>query len=1083
MKSSFFKSLNKKTILGGGILCIVFSLLFASCDSFLKADDIRDEIEKVIDYNNAQKVPVLIRADEGTGSFLVEGEKEFTVNFTEVELQFTANTKAIVFKGLEAVSKTNHSISRNDCVELTKISGNVETGVYTYTLKITQKVNDILIKPVYQLRPAVVDISPLYTNLPTDPIVITFNVPVEEKNVKPNNSVLNFTNISIKCNNADITNCFNTPTLNEDKTILTITPNSTAFNTLLHSYNSSSYIDIAVSLDPRTIFEIDGNYLKYAENNTLDFILHYSTDFEFVSPTKKSFQIYKNWNTNTNTGSEPFRKLTISNFLDDYDDWNVYGTQVTIPESYFVQNITGDTIYIYGKYNDAQSGIKTILVEEYYDKKINESDESTTFINEYTKNSEEVILWNRYSNGDIVFCIEKKLLSEDGVISLRTTVKDAFGNSATQEELSIIKSTSIRLGYTVLQNLYCSEMYGSSPKPFNMSTYETDLRDIHFIYYYEKDYDHDYDDITYEDNNFYAYYAYRPIDPEIVFTSIKCQYYNDANELVTESMQPEYLTGDHEGATKWHYYIDSEDVEDLNNLTVRIIIEDIVGNSTHFDFTFPGKTELVSDTKTNDKRKLKILQTSESTSNSGLIVFKKNSNWQAIDYYGTEFDVALTDIPDGTEFYIVSADTYSLTSQLNEKYIAGSKTTGTHPIEYEKISYEKTDDDSILIDIKIKQDSLNYFDSISARFGYASDSYLGRYYLSKGEKSIKIKQRTLNLYASDYILILYGIKDGICSESEPIPIPKFTDPKYDNVNPVIETDFHIKFPEYYYFKTVDKQSGISRIYFNDMLVEIPENTDGNTYYYILDINNGKISVDSIMDNSVAGTTLANIILIHLYDVIDESLGVPILNFEVKAYDKANNCTTKKVNEIITKGSPLYVFSKNGYTWTFTTKVNQSTFAFGLSKFDNQKWNFAGYNVSTNTPKYAYSLSNCKNKFIRVSNKFSTQQYYYVSTNLNTGDYDCISLQNPSCITVSSDAPVFVQTIVSSRSYSVCKEWTKEDWLFAKRIIGEQQINLNSSNKSQDYYIPINEIKTDESYVVIVYFADGSSVMSDVMIKQ
>ena len=367
MNSSFFKSLNKKTILCGGILCVLFTLLFVSCDNFLKAEDIREEIEKVIDYNNAQKVPVLIRADEGTGSFLVEGEKEFTVNFTQTELQFTANKKAIVFKGLEAVSKTNPSVSRNDCVEFTKISRNEDAGVYTYSLKITQKVNDILIKPVYQLRPSVVDISPLYTNLPTDPIVITFNIPVEEKNVKPENSVLNFENISIKCNNTDITNCFNTPTLNEDKTILTITPNSTAFNALLHSKNSSPYTDISVSLDPRTIFEIDGNYLKYAEDKTLDFVLHYSTDFEITPPQKKLFKIYKEWNTSTNTGSDYFW-LKFDFFDEDYSCWDDYDEELVIPDEDFAAHITGDEfVYIYGKYKDTESGIKTIEVEEYYD--------------------------------------------------------------------------------------------------------------------------------------------------------------------------------------------------------------------------------------------------------------------------------------------------------------------------------------------------------------------------------------------------------------------------------------------------------------------------------------------------------------------------------------------------------------------------------------------------------------------------------------------------------------------------------------------------------------------------------------------
>ena len=1089
MNYSFFKSLNKKNyIFFGGILCILFTLLFTSCDNFLKAEDIREEIEKVIDYNNAQKVPVLIRADEGTGSFLVEGEKEFTVNFTEAELQFTANTKAIVFKGLEAVSKTNHSISRNDCVAFTKISGNEDTGVYTYSLKITQKVNDILIKPVYQLRPAVVSISPLYTNLPTDSIVITFNIPVEDKNVKPENSVLNFENISIKCNNTDITNCFNTPTLNEDKTILTITPNSTAFNAFLHSKNSSPYTDISVSLDPRTIFEIDGNYLKYAEDNTLDFILHYSTDFEITPPEKQEFAIFKDWNTSTNSGSGMFF-LKYNNFKQDDDNsaWECYWEDEVITDEEFAYHIAGEYVYICGKYNDVDSGIKTISVEEYYDGNLNsnvyKTAETSCIIKEYTKDSDEVIFWSRYSNGNIVFCIKKKLLSDDGIISVRTTVKDAFGNCAEQEEYTVIKSTSINLDDITLINCPTIKYsWDSDPIIFDMTEYLEELRDIKLIYVSPRNKNWDIDESLISENyRFYATYGYRSINPMYVYKSIKCQYNNDNNESESKKMVKKEYEDIYAGAISWHYYIDEEDVSDLNNLAIRVIVEDNLGNTAYKDFTFPGKNILAGDEIVDeDTRYLTQYPESVNTINPVLVVFKNGTDWKAIWKSNNTIDIDIEYIPDETEFYLLSTNTDALTAQLNEKYIAGSPTSGNHPIEYDKISYENAEKGTTLINVKIKDSSLNYFDTIFAKYSQKNKTanWYEASFLSKGENNIKIKFYTESLFKHDYQVILYGIKDGVCSQSESISIPKFTDPKYDNVCPTLgpfEPESP-RYPDCYVLRAEDSQTGISRIVINDKVFKIPSTPDNHPYAYQLNLKSDNNSVDLIqLEDATAGTTNNGVILIKYSDIIDESLGVPLINFEYTMYDKANNATTIKVNKIINQGQPIPKPTKTGSKWNIVMPNN----FFGASYFYNNKWNYHWYRSGVSSE--AHDLPD--NAFIRLYGKYSIPKYYYLNAMNSTNSSWIAEKSSSSNIQVSSDAPVLVQTIVSPRSYSVCKDWTKEEWLFFKPIIGEQVFNLNSSNTTADYTIPLNEIKSGECYVVIAHFADGTSIMSDVMIKQ
>lgn len=1096
MHTSFKKLLAKSTILRGGVFCIVLSLFLTSCDNFLKAADIKDEIEKVIEYNNAQLVNVLIHSEERIGSFLLEGEKEFKINHTVAEVQFTANSKVCIFKGLEAVSKTDTSISRNDCVEIKKISGDIVTGVYTYSIKVTQKQNDILIRPVYQLRPSVISISPLYTNDPTEPIVITFDTPMEDIDIKPENSVFDFTNISIKCDNANISDKFNTPIFNEDKTVLTITPISNEFNALLHSKNSSTYTDINISFDPRNIFKIDDNYLRFAEDNALDFVVHYCTDFEAIAPVEisNSFAVYKNWRTSDNTGSSKFT-LRYADFVEDNEVWDDENeTTPYISDFEFSDHITGEYVYIYGKYDGTGSPIRTIEVKEYYDAELNcyGDSETCTITKEYTKNSDEVILWNRYSDDTIAFCIKKKLLSDDGIIILRTIVKDTYGNSAEQKEVAVIKSTSITsLDDAALINVPTIKfLYEDEPVTFNMTEYENELRDIKLIYYDYKTENYDINESLISENDpFMPLYGYRYINPTWVYKSIKCKLYKNNQELTTEpvNMTKQAYTGTYADAIKWHYYIDEDLVEDLTDLTVRVFIEDNVGNTTYKDYTFPGKTILVSDEKINSStRRIIKFPENDETRKAGLIVFKNNNTWKTKYCSYNTIDLNISYIPDGTEFYLLSADYSDLCSTLGKKYIAGTTESETHSIGYDKISYEKAEDENTRINIRIKDSSLNYFDTIFVKFGtlQTSFNYLTTYYLQEGQKNITISTYTSFLYSHEHQLFLYGVKNGVCSSIGPITIEKLTDPKYDNSKPKIDWfGKNVRFPEYYYFSLRDEESGISKISFNGKSIDYTEVSDGNTYAYALNLKNDKLSLQPIQCNDVAGQSYDGAILINYYDIIDYSIGVPWLKFEIKVYDKANNVTTKTINELLPQHNPPVYYSNNGSYWTF--KINESDGnyqSFGISKFEDNTWAYVWYSRG----KQTVSLTVPTYRFIRTYNYNSIPKYYWTGTtppNHSKTNDSLALIGSSSQMQVSSKHPVLVQTIVSPCQFAICKDWTKDEWLYYKKIIGEEVFDLNAGNLIANYTIPLDEINSNECYVVVVHFADGSSIMSDVMVKE
>ena len=67
------------TILGGAFLCIVF----ASCNNFLKADEVKKEITKAIEYNNAASYTIRVEAARGSGTILIPAGLEVTKKVTD----------------------------------------------------------------------------------------------------------------------------------------------------------------------------------------------------------------------------------------------------------------------------------------------------------------------------------------------------------------------------------------------------------------------------------------------------------------------------------------------------------------------------------------------------------------------------------------------------------------------------------------------------------------------------------------------------------------------------------------------------------------------------------------------------------------------------------------------------------------------------------------------------------------------------------------------------------------------------------------------------------------------------------------
>ena len=1078
MKSSFFKSL--KTIMLGCILCVTFAMIFTSCDNFLKASEIREEIEKVIDYNNAQKVPVLIRAIDGTGSFLVDGEKYFTVNYSVEELQFTVNKGGCIFQGLEAVCKTNPSISRNDCVEITTISSNSVNGVYTYGVKIIKKVDDILIRPKCILRPAVIQYGPLDTEYSSDPIVIHFNTPLEDASVPTENCILDFSNISIKCNNVYIEDCFNNPVLNEDKTILYIYPKSEEFNAFLKSYkdNYISTVEIKVSLDSRTLFTVNSETIQFADNNNLTFTSHYSTDVETVEPIKGEFGIYKNWNSNTKTPSnEFFNDDSYGHFEYDYtsDDNNQHTYYLDeFSNEEFLQNRTKGTIYIYGIYQDTGSGIKNVKVNEQYVPAyysyLAENDPWNITVN-YSKESSGVVYWNTDTNGITTFCIEHKIKHQDCTVQIETTVYDACGNAAGTNYYTLIKINSLNFAWAQLLNVYFNPYKYDADEDdteydFDPDTFSAALRNVKLIYTA----DEDYDDLVFTDDEFAAIYGDREMDPDGIYTTIECRYIDDEGKPQKLTMNKfVYDQDEYPGAKNWNCNI--VNVENLDNLTVTIYIEDDLGNSATQDYTF-SSTPVIQKVTNNGNAKNIELARRTTVSPSQCILFSKKSNdvnakWQASYYYNDEVT-----FEKNYDYYFVAAETYGyLTSDLSPKYTYSSDfSTPNYSIPFAKKYNLKSADEpgKTYVTVEIPKESWDYYENIFLKY---KDYYY--YYFEKNTQTLTFTINTTNLYKDDDHLdsiTLYGENKGICKEGQTRYLFVLDDEinTYDNVPPkqITQVFEHMIDEDITQYKIgiEEKESGLESVTFNNK----PWTFQDYSAYY-----SGEYEWDG-----------GNIIVLNMYDCIDFTTKIPTYNIRIGAKDYADNYKEIIINDRITVVPTPTLSSKSSTTWSFYS----SSGSIGVYELQNNKWICRPYTRSTTSMTFSLSNWNLSSKFIRVQSEFSAPKYYYTGLTSNgnfknTGLYDFILANGSSkkSVVVSSDAPVFVHTLVSSYAYDFCKNWDIDDWEFYKKELGPQQFDFTAKTQ-QKYDIPVEEINKNECYVVIAHFADGTSVMSDVMVK-
>ena len=430
------RSLHLFMLRGGVFICIV-TLLLTSCENFLKAGEIKEQIEESIEIANSNPILYHIIADKDSGTVSpsqVILKKKGTVN-----LLFTP-ADGWSFICWEALDRT----TGEPVPDAIKFENPQKLETKATILNPRQ---NLMIHPKCNLVPKVIDISPRFDNAGCDQdrtIEITFNKALDIQ-------TFDFSAISITTpegtelfSTDPDASFFGTPYFSDDNKVLNIPtikgkflllPDGADEDTTPHNSKKSTD-DITIRIDFTSVKDIDGLSIEefapytYRVNKNVDNVSPVITDIHLYSTSDTSDYFYKELT------NKPFYKENGTTF-----NWSSAKTTKTDGTTEF-QN--GDysqnhvsQLYITLKGYDERSGLKGVKIRETYKKDTSGND----IIGSNPKVSELYTSANGEFEIDYPFNSD---FSNDGLYLIEVIVLDK-ADQETKLDYWIIKDTICQL--------------------------------------------------------------------------------------------------------------------------------------------------------------------------------------------------------------------------------------------------------------------------------------------------------------------------------------------------------------------------------------------------------------------------------------------------------------------------------------------------------------------------------------------------------------------------------------------------------------------------------------------------------------
>jgi hypothetical protein len=1095
---------------------------FISCENFMKGEESARELERLISLANAPSSTVLFKSDSSMGTFLSGSSKELKIGY-ETEILFSANLENGLLDTFVAQSITDSSKDMAQYITIKMLDRDDEKALYKFSVTLLKQAPDIVVKPVFISYPVIqsyspkTDSSPVYANTP---ITVTFNIPMEAETVLPSQSLFNYSNIFITCNNQSIEEYLETPVFNSSKTILTLKPKDEFLGYLISL--KETFVSINVSFGSNIAARTGTIELPLRQDENVAFTVKFKPEVEKNPPVKADFfassQDYSLADLSELLSSQSASQLKRFN----QDDISVKGNY-TVEEysAKVVQNVTSEQVYIYGYYYDDDSGVKSVSVTWQYtnnkDGVVLKSEPHTpdTFYTDVKNDQAEFLAIGKY----VLFKIKYQISDDDGAYLFNVSVCDSCYNRSQEESFTAIKDAELNI---------------ASLKPFNLyHDIETNNSSADQRYNKLEDYlnNPDFNEILKTLKFVYGKPVYSSVeDPDLVDIFVK--YINKEQEEVTE---PVY----HDEQNK-RLYVHKLDVEYVHDLKITIIVKDKFDHVETRDFYFPPQPQKYSDSNA-----IYFAPGTKATEAFSMY-YNENEGTYSLGVQIEEInrcgDFLFANPDDGKTFFIYEND--MLYSELSADYVFGPQVEHGSTNWFEESQELKLPPDIYLDNMEItpgiSDDQHHYSLTVTlpddiwygledtydyiALYSYPEDpSVVGVY--EKGCLTTKINYEKVNPGTKSFFIA--GIKDGKRSNysySSDNPDGKQDYDWYDSTTSDIDKKIYKESPPFldsfrkaaWFLPGLKEQYGTTKF--------LPPCAKVDEYLAVPDTS-GKIdALELVIDHAYrytySGKTIGKSKEYFIYEIDGGDLYIPIIEWHygmnsiAVTLENEHGTTSYGQNFTISESPLVYHVPQNLPAAETSLEFDPTEFDVPqeagstayICYLDADGWHddFMEHIYDENTKpstvwqktvvdgKYKWSLKTPyqlqQNVFIKVITVLDWGEY--ISSELfyngkpSGGELTDKFIDMGDYYLVSSNKPVYLYTVATMQPYKECSKWSVHDWDTLHYKANEQCFDFTSNDSSNlRFYAPDTSwMREGYNYVTVAHFADGHSVISKVRQK-
>ena len=1045
------------------------------------------------EFHGQKLVKVFAEGSDGITLSLRQGE---SVNCTighAIDLNFFLDTTTYALDQLQAVSYEDQNTSLIDAVKVDAIEDTMNPGKYQAHVWVKEETTDIIIKIKTLALPCVQDYLPKFaaTGVTTDKVItITFNTPMEQSktdNVKDK--------VKIEIYGTDVSSLFYAPELNEAGTILTIKPKFEELAKFIENDMKAAFADVNIYFENSASAKIGGKTYYLKRDSKSNFTIRYKNEIERTAPVATDFFV-----TSFPVDLEHCASVTANDdrrFATQALNFSAIST-----DSNFLKNASGGTVYIYGKYLDVDTGVNTVIVNEALMSGGVAGEGEIT--GTYMPGSENAEFY-KDQDGNNYFCIAHNLkdYNDESAVQLSVVVKDLCDNPSEPQTYTVI----------VKKRLFGNDDTGT---PYNVdldavdsiASYNNSLKTINF----------DYENLghcLYGSDDAYSLPAEQ--------FELYCEYVDKTGNAEPKKFDIITIPATNIKPAKkvFRHTLNVDSVSDFK-FTVSFSIKRGYECKKEYHFT-PTKFPIDTFSYNQDDNEYFV-----SIKDETALGFKHNYKFTALSTTAEGVDIIYVPnmssglhIPQATEGpitnYYLFYDNNGLCSELvdanecYEEFLQGNNEI--QEVGIKSITKVYNDSPIINVVVELEDDTWDKFDSLTYKIWGGADWST----VEKNTYTIVIPVEYMDLLSSRTFEIRgtkgFSLSSGTTQTIEAENPENYY--KFDTTKPEVRGSLS---DGKYSLVAEDRSSVFGMDYVKFTVGE-------TTYTDSQRVQISKSTMDSLFVNS-------------LIPGIAQEVRIPY-----EARDKAGNIATGEL--IITKeripnigririSSRKSANNEDGLQFEGHKGAAQTPYP-ERSYYENQRMNISisrftstqqenpwAFVDSVNLLSYDRSYGEYywypfikleKNKFYRIlatssyNDYKASPQYYYFGVQ-NTGAYDGIlpNGNSTSSVFVSSDAPVFVHTLVTNKPYAECSEWDEDFWEQFTQELKPKQLNFSpeeehtitigqegeegyqtftyttGDHSPKRYDIPIDQITEGHCYCVIAYFADGTCALSHVMQK-